>query len=195
MLFHAIVLCFFTLFQVYTTTAQFPDHTDFEKLGEVQFRNDIYKILRPSLHKVTDHFKDVMMKTDTQSANEKTLMDNNGFRHHWSTLTQRDSLPKAANDIQETIDGDSFEIIKGLSHSKKFEENEPLKRAKDKVILDAIMEQWKLDKDKVLKKQPELNFPEKKLYPVETIMLCPYFGLIRAKHFVQDENENSILKK
>ncbi|KAJ2946870.1 hypothetical protein O0L34_g16202 [Tuta absoluta] len=184
------VLLFFSC----TTKAQFPDHVDLEKLGEVEFQNERYKILRPSLHKVTDHFKEFMMKTNTQSTNEKLLLDNNGFRHHWSTLNV--DVPKGVRrndiDIEKKIIEDSFEIIKGLSLSKEPEGKEPPKTAQNKVMLKTIMDQWKLDKDR-LKTKLERKAAEKKLYPVETQILCPYFGLIRAKHYVNDEDENSIL--
>ncbi|KAJ2943118.1 hypothetical protein O0L34_g18809 [Tuta absoluta] len=181
-------------FIAYTTKAQFPDHIDLEKLGEVEYQNDVYKILRPSLHKVRDHFKDVMMKTNIQPPNKKLLMDNNGFRHTWSTLDKPESVQEASNHIEETMEANSFEIIKELSLPKDSEDNEPLKNARKKIILEAIMEQWKLDKDKVLKTKPEFKAQEKKLHPVDTIILCPYFGLIRAKHYVEDEDESSILR-
>ncbi|KAF9812943.1 hypothetical protein SFRURICE_016013 [Spodoptera frugiperda] len=47
-----------------TTLAQYPTHTDLQKVGEVIFNNEKYSVLKPTEHVVTDYFKDFMLRRE-----------------------------------------------------------------------------------------------------------------------------------
>ncbi|XP_035451544.2 eukaryotic translation initiation factor 4 gamma-like [Spodoptera frugiperda] len=81
---HFILLGFF-IFKLQTTVAQYPTHTDLQKVGEVIFNNEKYSVLKPTEHVVTDYFKDFMLRRENINfPTKRVFIDNNGFRHAWS---------------------------------------------------------------------------------------------------------------
>ncbi|XP_028171020.1 uncharacterized protein LOC114360497 [Ostrinia furnacalis] len=72
-------------FQLHLISAQFPQHIDLQKVGEVKFNHEKYNVLRPTLHKVEDYFRNFMMRRDsTDFPTKRVFIDHNGFRHYWS---------------------------------------------------------------------------------------------------------------
>ncbi|XP_022828843.1 uncharacterized protein LOC111358147 [Spodoptera litura] len=75
----------FLIFKLQTTVAQYPSHTDLQKVGEVIFNNEKFNVLKPTVHVITDYFKDFMLRRENDKfPTKRVFIDHNGFRHAWS---------------------------------------------------------------------------------------------------------------
>ncbi|XP_075987716.1 uncharacterized protein LOC142984175 [Anticarsia gemmatalis] len=116
-----------------------PQHMDFQKVGEVIFNNEKYKILKPTTHIVADYFEDYILKQDNDNfPSKRRFIDDNGLRHYWTGFEKKSkSLRKTEliSDVVETIDNEN------ISESPRNDERNPsTKNAQTKDSIEKIPE-------------------------------------------------------
>lgn len=86
-----------------------PSHLDLQKIADIYINKENYKVLKPAIHSVTDHFQDTMMRRETEIPSERVFLDGNGFRHYWNVFNERSKslrrlIPENEEDIIERQD-------------------------------------------------------------------------------------------
>uniref|UniRef100_A0A2A4JRE7 Uncharacterized protein n=1 Tax=Heliothis virescens TaxID=7102 RepID=A0A2A4JRE7_HELVI len=84
---------------------------DLQKVGDVIFNNEKYNILKPTVHVITDYFKEHMLRTEKkESPDTRIFIDHNGFRHTWSGFgkktksLRKTDLNHMDGNVEETTD-------------------------------------------------------------------------------------------
>ncbi|XP_062531655.1 uncharacterized protein LOC134201237 [Bombyx mori] len=91
---------FLFIFEITLAATQIPSHTDYQKIGEVLFRNEKYNVYKPTIHSVTDYFKSYMLDQLRRKPNERVFIDDDGFRHEWLNFDEdKGNLRKQNTDI------------------------------------------------------------------------------------------------
>lgn len=85
-----------------------PDHLDLQKIAHLYINNEKYKVLKPAIHSVTDHFQN-SMRRETELPSDRVFIDGNGFRHFWNVFKERSKslrrvIPESEVDIIERQD-------------------------------------------------------------------------------------------
>ncbi|KPJ16349.1 hypothetical protein RR48_04614 [Papilio machaon] len=118
---------------VNTAFSQFPNHVDFQKVNTIILNDEEYTVLKPTVHLVTDYFKEFVLKRRNTIETNRIFMDKNGFRHFWKGMEiPPQSLRKADSSIikvgtsNSTPKGET-EVTKSLSETSPTDkENEDI---------------------------------------------------------------------
>ncbi|XP_026324476.1 uncharacterized protein LOC113233564 [Hyposmocoma kahamanoa] len=83
-----------------------PDHLDLQKIAHLYINNEKYKVLKPAIHSVTDHFQN-SMRRETELPSDRVFIDGNGFRHFWNVFKKR------SKSLRRVIPESEVDIIEG----------------------------------------------------------------------------------
>ncbi|PZC72634.1 hypothetical protein B5X24_HaOG210868 [Helicoverpa armigera] len=81
---------------------------DLQKVGDVIFNNEKYNILKPTVHVITDYFKDHVLRTENKDPGARIFIDHNGFRHTWTGFgkktksLRKTDLDHKDGDVEDT---------------------------------------------------------------------------------------------
>lgn len=84
-----------------------PAHLDLQKIGDLYINKEKYKVLKPAIHSVRDHFQDKMMRRDTQLPSDRVFLDGNGFRHFWNVFKEK------SKSLRRLIPENEVDVIEG----------------------------------------------------------------------------------
>lgn len=101
-----------------------PDHLDLQKIGDLYINKEKYKVLKPAIHSVTDHFQDTLMRRETDLPSDRVFLDGNGFRHFWNVFNKRSKslrrlIPDNEVDVmegQDNVETDTRRKVKQRSN-------------------------------------------------------------------------------
>lgn len=163
-----------TLFQIHLTSAQFPDHVDLQKVSEIIFNNEKFNVLKPTVHKITDHFKD-FVRREIKNNNERVFVDDNGFRHFWSGLgMKQSSLRKTEIEV--------YEVNKVIEDNVNVDNISPL--AKKSLKRPEALQENK-NAEAILRHAATTAKPAAKKKKVAiTSFFCPFFGVMKMTSFI-----------
>lgn len=84
-----------------------PAHLDLQKIADVYINNDNYKVLKPTIHSVTDHFQEKMMRRETELPSGRVFLDGNGLRHFWNVFNEK------SKSLRRLIPDKEVDVIEG----------------------------------------------------------------------------------
>ncbi|XP_026764874.3 uncharacterized protein LOC113523205 [Galleria mellonella] len=167
---------YFIMIQINTIFSQFLNHVDLQKVGEVALNKDKFNVLKPTLHVVSDYFKDFMMRSENEHfPSKRVFIDKNGFRHFWSVLGDNDKSHRKT-DTKENL----------INYNTKATNNDVGKTANKTDITNNS------NVKKKPKRKKEVNDDDDKLLRqstsnktvAKTSFFCPFFGIITMTAFV-----------
>ncbi|CAH2226443.1 jg16364 [Pararge aegeria aegeria] len=166
------------MFQLDSTSCLFKEHIDLQKIAEIQFQNEKYNVLKPTIHVVKDHFVEFIQKRHNVDPSERIFLDKNGLRHIWKGVEfpRRRSLRKAdipQNAIDDIITNESTETL-----------NRNLTEDTSKLINSNTT-------DTLITTKPgsEPKKLQSRRTVVKTTFFCPFFGLVRMSTHVDKFDE------
>ncbi|CAG9790040.1 unnamed protein product [Diatraea saccharalis] len=167
--------------QFATPSPLFPEHVDLQKIGEVILKNEIYNILKPTTHIITDHFKDVMLRRDTNTIpSKRVFIDKNGFRHYWSGFEEEEPLRKFTLRSNDTVKGNQTDISavkEASSTTVDGKENNTLtvndKKKRPKRLKDIPLEP--VTPSSIILRQSDAG---KTMTIAKTTFYCPFIGVL-----------------
>ncbi|KPI94104.1 hypothetical protein RR46_13269 [Papilio xuthus] len=75
---------------------------DFQKVNQIIINDEEYTVLKPTVHLVTDYFKEYILKRRNTVETNRIFMDNNGYRHFWKGMEiPSQNLRKTDSSIKE----------------------------------------------------------------------------------------------
>ncbi|KAH9645543.1 hypothetical protein HF086_003089 [Spodoptera exigua] len=164
-----------------TSGAQFPSHIDLQKVGDVIFNNEKYNVLKPTVHVVTDYFKDFMLRQEEKSPTKRIFIDHNGFRHAWSGFGNKvQSLRKT--DLKNAILNKNFTSTEKPANKL----NVTTEAVESKTTNETDVPKTKVfrSEDNSNKQDNETKKSDGQRTVAKTTFFCPFFGVITMSAFI-----------
>lgn len=143
-------------------------------MSEITFKNEKFNILKPTVHIITDHFKDFILQRRNEDFG-RIFLDRNGFRHVWEGM--------------ETFEGKSLrktELVQQKNEKQIEKQNNSTKNTVQK-IKDKPRRKKKIKEDEYV---PEIETSLRgNPTLVTTTFFCPFFGLIKMTSEIDNFEE------
>nr|XP_053620918.1 uncharacterized protein LOC128681210 [Plodia interpunctella] len=122
-----VILIYFLTYKLQITRSHFPDHIDFQKLGQLKYNNEIYNVLKPSMHVVKAPGDEILRRGNNSP--KELVVDTDGLTHYWLNLKPN---YRKSEDVIENRDK--------LNHERKYPINLANVNGKDGATNELLQE-------------------------------------------------------
>lgn len=189
-----------------------PAHLDLQKIAVLYINKDEYKVLKPAIHSVRDHFQDTMIRRDTELSSDRIFLDENGLRHFWNVFNQK------SKSLRRLIPENEMDVIEGqqnVNSPARRKGNQRTAKAKPTTTPTSTTKdgpkrktpgRYSVRNKRSVKKKTKkalrtilhLRKKENKDFKggddkertlVKTTFFCPFFGVMTMHSYIDDDDD------
>lgn len=156
---------------------------DLQKIAEITFKNEKFNVLKPTLHIITDYFKDFILQRRNEDVG-RIFLDRNGFRHVWEGMEAPEV--KSLRKTELLLQKKTKEIYNKSNVKEPTSRDFNSTNNNTNIIKDKPRRKQKIKDDVYIPKKVSLRDSSTL---VTTTFFCPFFGLIKMSSDIENFEE------